>query len=254
MSSESLSGGASVRAVDRALDVLLCIAHSDGGLGLSDISRQVGLHKSTVHRLLLSLERKGFVRRSPESDRYLIGWTVLELLGNVYHSNELSTALLPEMTQLRDVTGETVSLYIRSGRERIRIQSVESHESIRNVAGIGKTYPLYIGASGKVLLAFADDDVVEDVLSDPLIPPTIHRSDLLQQLARIRTEGHAISIQERDAGAAALAAPIFIREPDLIAALSVSGPVSRFTYEKMSEFIDTVKEAANRMSKLLAHY
>jgi IclR family KDG regulon transcriptional repressor len=201
----------SVRAVDRALDILLCFSRSDDGLNLSDIAREVHLHKSTVHRLLMSLLQKGFVRKHPQTDKYLLGWSILELISNIYQSDELSAVCLPEMTRLRDTTGETVSLYIRSGLERLRIQGVESNEPIRNVANIGKTYPLFIGASGKVLLAFSEPSVVEQVLQEPFVGPEFNRDELLKQLEEIRSDKYAISIQERDAGAAALAAPIFGR-------------------------------------------
>lgn len=242
----------SVRAVDRALDILLCFSRSESGLSLSEIAREVGLHKSTVHRLLTSMLNKGFVRKHPESDKYLLGWTVLELIHNVYQSDELSTVVLPVMTRLRDITSETVSLYIRSGIERIRIQAVESLEPVRNVASIGKTYPLYIGASGKVLLAYADALTLEKVLQDPTIPADFPKDDLLKQLENIRRDGYAISVQERDSGAAALAAPIFGRNR-FVAALSVSGPVARFTQDKMSEFIEIVQQSAGLVTKLLSH-
>src|SRR5579875_2372505 len=88
---------ATVRAVDRALDILLCFARSDGGLSLSEIARSVHLHKSTVHRLLASLQAKGFVRKHPQSDRYFLGWSVLELISGIYQSDELSSLVLPEM-------------------------------------------------------------------------------------------------------------------------------------------------------------
>ncbi|MCL6548066.1 MAG: IclR family transcriptional regulator [Alicyclobacillus sp.] len=252
MASPETATHATVRSVDRALDILLCFSRAEGGLTLSEIAREVGLHKSTVHRLLLSLQQKGFVRRQPDSDKYAVGWSVLELLSNLYRSDELATVVLPEMTQLRDLTGETVSLYVRSGIERIRIQSVESNEPVRNVAGIGKTYPLYIGASGKVLLAFGGSDLLQQVLTDPSTPP-LDADDLRRQLENIRRQGYAISIQERDAGAAALAVPIFIRNTDFVAALSVSGPATRFTPEKMLQYVDAVKQSAEVLTKLLSH-
>jgi DNA-binding IclR family transcriptional regulator len=248
--SESKEAG--VRAVDRALDILLCFSRSENGLSLSEIARQVGLHKSTVHRLLNSLLNKGFVRKHPQSDKYLLGWTVLQLIGNIYQSDELSTVALPIMTRLRDITGETISLYIRSGTERIRIQSVESNEPVRNVATVGKTYPLYIGASGKVLLAYAEADVVEQVLSDPNIPVGFSKDNLLRQLENIRRDGYAISVQERDAGAAAIAAPVFGRN-GFVAALSVSGPVTRFTKKKMFEHLEAVRHSASLITRLLSH-
>jgi IclR family transcriptional regulator, KDG regulon repressor len=250
--SNTESGQATVRAVDRALDILLCFSRSDDGLNLSEISREVHLHKSTVHRLLMSLQQKGFVRKHPQSEKYLLGWSVLELITNIYQSDELSAVVLPEMTRLRDTTGETVSLYIRSGLERIRIQAVESNEPVRNVANLGKTYPLFIGASGKVLLAFADFPLVLEVLEDSSVPDDFNRNELMKQLEDIRRDRYAISIQERDAGAAAISAPIFGRN-QFLAAVSVSGPVSRFTQDKMSEYIGTILEASSRITKLLSH-
>ena len=252
-SSVDLSAQTTVRAVDRALDILLCFAKAEGGLSLSDISREVGLHKSTVHRLLTSLQKKGFVRRHTDSDKYLLGWSVLELLSNLYQSNELASVVLPEMTHLRDATGETVSLYIRSGKERLRIQSVESNAPVRNVATIGKTYPLYIGASGKVLLAYASSEFVEEVLADSTLPPDFDRENLRSQLEQVRNDGYAVSIQERDDGASAIAAPIFGRNHEFVAALSVSGPVTRFSRDIISGYVETVKTSANLISKLLSH-
>ncbi|WP_245630124.1 IclR family transcriptional regulator [Alicyclobacillus acidiphilus] len=244
---------ATVRAVERALDILLYFAKSPRELSLSEIAREVNLHKSTAHRLLLSLQAKGFVRRQHGSDKYILGWSILELLGNVYLSDELTTLALSEMTKLRDLTGETISLYIRSGIERIRIQAVESTEPIRNVVAIGKTYPLYVGAGGKVLLAFADDAVVEEVLNREQLPSDFDRSELRAQLDKIRLDGYAVSIQERDAGAAAMAAPVFGRNHECVAALAVSGPVSRLTLEKMQQHVDALITSAEWLTKMLSH-
>ncbi len=243
---------ATVRAVDRALDILLCFSKADGGLTLSDIARQVNLHKSTVYRLLMSLQVKGFVRKASDSDRYLLGWSVLELLSSLHQSDQLSALALPEMTRLRDAIGETVSLYVRSALERVRIQSVESRQPVRNVGTIGRRYPLYIGASGKVLLAYADDSVRDAVISGD-VPGDFDRSELLAQLDAIRQDGYAVSIQERDVSAAALSVPVFGRDQQIAAALSVSGPVSRFTPQRMRESVELVRGAASFITKLLSH-
>jgi len=242
-----------VRAVDRALDILLSLSRAEEGLNLSDIAKQVQLHKSTVHRLLASLQLKGFVRKHANHDVYVLGWSVLELIGNLHHSDELTTVALPQMVELRDITGETVSLYIRSGIDRIRVQAVESNEPVRNVAHVGKTYPLFIGASGKVLLAFAEESLLNDVLRDIRIPPFFDRGELLQQLSTIRQDGFAMSIQERDVGTASIAAPVFGRMPDTFAALSVAGPIERFTECRMLAKIDLLQKAASVITKLLAH-
>src|SRR5690606_27275758 len=120
--------------------------------------------------------------------------------------------------------GETISLYIRRGNERIRIQAVQSQQAIRRVAPIGARMPLYVGASSKVLLAFAEGSVREAILSSPDWPQAIDRTSFLRGLEDIRAAGYATSVEEREPGAAAVSAPIFTGGDRLAAALGVSGP------------------------------
>lgn len=240
-----------VRAVERALDILLCFSGTEMELGLSDIAKKVDLHKSTVHRLLASLEAKGFIRRNPQTEKYRLGWSILELVSNVYQSDDLASIVVPEMTRLRDQVGETISLYIRVGKERIRTQAVESTQPIRRVANIGQRLPLYLGASGKVLLAWSEPQVIDDVMQDPEWPNDLLKSDFLAALEKTRQNGYAVSIEEREAGAAALAVPIFGRDQQIAAALSVSGPVDRFNPKGVKNFIPAAKNSAQIISKML---
>ncbi|EJY56154.1 transcriptional regulator, IclR family [Alicyclobacillus hesperidum URH17-3-68] len=242
-----------VRAVERALDILLCFTKSTHELSLSEIARDVGLHKSTAHRLLLSLQQKGFVRRHPGSDKYMLGWSALCLSANAPLFDSWTSVALPTMEELRDRTGETVSLYVRSGIERIRVQAVESREPIRNVATVGERYPLYIGASGKVLLAWSDVDLLDEILRRERLPSGFSVNELQLQLQQVRADGYAVSIQERDAGAAAMAAPVFGPDGDCIAALAVSGPVSRLTEAKMENLVSHLLGAAQTLSKAIAN-
>jgi IclR family KDG regulon transcriptional repressor len=249
MASEQEKG--TVRAVERALDILLCFAGTETELGLSDIAKRIGLHKSTVHRLLASLEAKGFIRRHPNTDKYRLGWSVLELVSNVYQSDDLSSIVLPEMTRLRDLLGETISLYVLSGKERIRIQAVESNQPVRRVANIGKRLPLYVGASGKVLLAYSKEPLEEFV--DASWPADLNLDEFRQALQQVRECGYAVSIEEREPGAAAVAAPILTRNGEIVATLSISGPVDRFTPEAVARFADEVRKSSAIVTKMLAH-
>lgn len=239
-----------VRAVERALDILLCFSGTDTELGLSDIAKRIGLHKSTVHRLLASLESKGFVRRHPTTEKYRLGWSVLELVSNINRSDDLSSVVRPEMTRLRDLLGETTSLYVRAGMERIRIQAVESTQPVRRVADIGKRLPLYVGASGKVLLAYAEEPLHE-FLSDPSLPADLNREEFAKAIQAVRDQGYAVSIEERELGAAAVAAPIFSRAGQIVAALSVSGPADRFTSDAVERFAQAVRKSAELLSKIV---
>ncbi len=239
-----------VRAVERALDVLLCFT-GKSEWGLTEIAAQIGLHKSTVHRLLATLEGRGFVVRDEATEKYRLGLRILELSSNLSHDGDLSVVLLPYMVNLRDALGETVSLYVRDRGERVRIQAVQSEQAIRRVAVVGARLPLSVGASSKVLMAFADPSVRQAVLADPAWPDTIDKIKYANQLEEIRIRGYATSFEEREPGAAAVAAPIFNRSGQLIAALAVSGPSNRLTPEAMSMHAPAIVEAAKRMGPLL---
>ncbi|GIP41081.1 IclR family transcriptional regulator [Paenibacillus sp. J31TS4] len=239
-----------VRAVERALDILLCFTDSSD-LSLTEIATRVGLHKSTVHRLLASLEGKGFLVRNAGTDRYRLGLRVWELAAGMSQTDDPAILLLPEMERLRDVLGETVSLYVRDGLERIRIQAVQSLQAIRRVAPVGARLPLYVGASSKVLVAFGDPAVTQELLASPDWPEGWDRAQLLQQLRETQLLGYATSVEEREAGAAAIAAPVFNRAGKLVAAVAVSGPANRLTPERMQEAAPDVLETAGRMGKML---
>ncbi|ALS24216.1 MULTISPECIES: IclR family transcriptional regulator [Paenibacillus] len=243
-------GKLTVRAVERALDILLCFTEAED-LSLTEIAGRVGLHKSTVHRLLASLEGKGFIIRNPGSERYRLGFRIWELSANLTHSDDPALILLPELERLRDQVGETVSLYVRDGMERVRVQAVQSNQAIRRVAPIGARLPLYVGASSKILVAFADPAEQQALLHDPAWPKTVSTAAYMEQLEEVRTLGYATSVEEREPGAAAVAAPIFGRAQRLVAALAVSGPSNRLTLEMMKEHAPILMEAARRMGKML---
>lgn len=243
-------GKLTVRAVERALDILLCFTQAED-LSLTEIAGRVDLHKSTVHRLLASLEGKGFVIRDPASERYRLGFSIWELSANLTHSDDPALILLPEMERLRDQLGETVSLYVRDGMERVRVQAVQSNQAIRRVAPIGARLPLYVGASSKVLVAFAEPGEQQALMRHPSWPPAAASESYLQQLSEVRTLGYATSVEEREPGAAAVSAPIFDRAQRLVAALAVSGPSNRLTVEKMKEQAPLLMESARRMGKML---
>lgn len=239
-----------VRAVERALDILLCFTDTKE-LGLTEIASRIALHKSTVFRLLATLEGKGFVVRNPETEKYHLGYRVWELSANLAHSDDLASRLLPEMERLRDLVEETISLYVRDGKERIRIQAVQSNQPVRRVAPIGARMPLYVGASSKILVAYASEALLEELLQDPAWPASIDRATFREQLAETRARGFATSLEEREIGAAALSAPVFNRNGKLVAAVAISGPVHRLTETQMLAYAAPIMEAAKRMGNMV---
>jgi len=237
-----------VRSVERALDLLLCFTQKPTW-AMTELAQQVGLHKSTVHRMLATLENKGFIERDHLTDRYQLGIKVWELSSNLGPANDQSTLWQKELERLRDQLGETVSIYVRAGVERVRIQSVQSLEPVRRIAPIGSRYPLYAGASSKILIAYAMPEEQEEIWQHPSWQFLIGNIDAYQQeLANVLEQGYAVSFEERESGVAAVAAPIFNQAGLITAALAVSGPSSRLTLERLTEIAPFVKSAAKRMS------
>lgn len=239
-----------VRAVERALDILLCFTQKRK-LGLTEISSQIGLHKSTVHRLLTTLEEKGFVTRDDATEKYSLGLKIWELSQHLSQEDDPAVLLKPQMEMLRDQLGETVSLYVRDGMERLRIGAVQSDQAIRRVAPVGARLPLYVGASSKVLVAYAEEAFQKKVLLSSDWPATLDRDEFVRQLSQIRKQGFATSYEERELGAASVSAPIFDRDGRIVAALSISGPVSRLTEQKLVELGESVVKVARQMGMMV---
>lgn len=240
----------SVRSVDRALDVLLIFTEHHE-LGLTDIAKNAGLHKSTVFRLLHTLEKKGFIIRDPSTERYRLGYRILELASSMQHGDDPFLLILPEMERLRDLLEETISLYVRDGLERVRVQAVQSRQIIRRVAPIGQRLPLFVGASSKILVAFSDPDICQALMQDASWPPTLDRNVWQKTIEEIRKTKVAMSFEEREEGVAAISVPVFRTSGELFAALTVSGPIQRLSKEKMEAMIPELFASAEKMKRLI---
>ncbi len=239
-----------VRAVERALDILLCFTEASE-LGLAQITKKVSLHKSTVFRLLQTLEQKGFIIKNSETEKYRLGYRILELSNHLSGINDPAILFLPEMQRLRNEVDETISLYVRDGLDRIRIQAIESEQPIRRVAPIGARMPLYVGAASKVLVTFENPIERSSIMDKLEAQQMIDRVSFEEMINEIRSNGFATSFEERELGAASIAVPIFNKSKKLIAAISISGPVNRLTHEKMNNNIKELLEVASQLSNLI---
>lgn len=239
--------GQTIRSVERALDVLLCFSGESTGLGVTQIAEKVGLYKSTVHRILAALESRGFVRQDGVTGRYHLGLKTLELASVYLTSGDLPTTAYPEMCALRDRARETVSLYVRDGLERVRVQRAEGPLTVRRVVGLGERLPLYLGASGKVLLAWAPPAERAETLSR-ILPPKFDRAGFEAAMKEALSLGWAVSLEEREKGVASVAAPILDRGGRCVAALTISGPVSRFLANSVRQLGEMVMEGAREIS------
>ena len=242
--------------VHRIAAVLELLAQSPAGSGVSELSRALRLPKSAVHRILSSMSQEGLVALDDETHLYRLGPAALRIgMGGLAHNNirHLAQARLRE---LRDATGETATLTLLAGRERIYAEQVESFHQVRQVVALGVPEPLCLGSNGKVILAYLERGLAAPVLrdADGLRRPDgreLTCDELLADLAEIRRNGYSISIEERVVGGTSVSAPIFNDAGQVIGCLGIAGVVSRQSRDALRALGPVVRHQAELLSRQL---
>ncbi len=252
-----LPAGGSARAAERTLDILLAFLREERVLGISELSRAVGLPKATVHRLVTVLVGRGFLVRDPVRALYRVGLMPFRL-GNLFLSqSHARQAALPVIHEFARLTGETVNLNVVIDRHRVCIEKTESTHDIRHAVELGRPMPLHAGASGKVLLAYLPEEEIRAVIGvgvDRLTDRTIvDPARLRRSLAEIRRRGYAMTSDERVEGASAVSAPVRDGTGRVVAGLTISGPTYRFTPKRVRRFTALVLDGTRRISTVLGY-
>lgn len=244
--------------IERALSVLDLLASTEkDDLGVSEVARELRLSKTVVHRVLVTLVAKDYLQVDAVSRRYRLGPMALVLGAAYLERLDLRGLVLPRLQDLSDRTSETATFSLRNGWSRMYVDQVTPVREIKMSVAIGKAFPLHAGSSSKSFLSFLDDAEREEYLTrhelTPLTPTTIIDPDVLRrELDAIRSRGYAVSIEERQAGAGSIAAPVLDRDGRPIAAISVCGPVDRFRAQ-LDVIAPLVVEACADISRLLGH-
>lgn len=246
----------SVKTIDRLVRIVDSFSASRSSWTLTDLSHHLGLPKSTLHRFLCSLAAHGIMRQDEETKRWRLGYRLF-VWG---HLAEQSTALhdiaKPVMRELVAETGETALLTVYQAHEVVCVEKVESSHSVRLALDVGVRRPPHAGASSKVLMAYLPEDEVACIVRDQGLPElcvnTITDEDELEaELTRIRSKGYAQSVEETDLGAWGVATPIRDWDGEVIAAIGLAGPSSRFGEELARRYVACCEEAARRISSAL---
>ena len=244
--------GESIRAVERALDVLMCFTSQNPELTMTEISEKVGIHKSTVHRLLATLEGKRFVERDAVTGVYRPGIRFLQLASLTLEHNDLRRLAAPFLHTLCEQFRENINLSVLDETEVIYLEVIESPQRVKLAATPGQRLPAFCTASGKAILAFLPEEKVRDILSHGMpryTQNTITSVEAFLNATHLtREQGYAISEQEFEDGINAIAAPIH-NHP--IASVSIAGPAYRLTRERMieigPELLATVRKIAQEV-------
>jgi len=245
-----------VQVVDRIFQILDVLGEVKGEMGATELAVRLNLHKSTIHRLLVSLERHHFVEKNQATAKYRLGWHLFELGMIAVSRLDLLSLSRPHLELLVKKTCETAHLGIMSSGELISILSVEADRSLRLPATVGRRSPLYCTSQGKAILAFSPESVsagiVRSMQFKAFTRNTITKQTRLrEELELIRKRGYSIDNEELEEDLRCIGAPVFNHDGEVIAALSIAGPTYRVGGGHLPKLIEAVITAARQLSTAL---
>ncbi|MDN5367692.1 MAG: hypothetical protein PWP05_407 [Thermovirga sp.] len=235
-----------VEKITRVMEVL---CRDRATYSLRELERLTGVPKSTLHRILTSLERQEWVYKDPASGSFRPGIRFFLLNNRAFFYQELIEKAQKQMEHLVRQTNKTCLMSVLEGSVGLCIHSVEPPHPVKYVAHKGMAIPLHAGASGKVLLAFCNEHIRNRILAE-VIPPEVDKQKLLAQLEEIRRKGYASSREEWIPHAGDISAPIFDRRGNFVAQIGVAGLASSFEGQE-EEIAEMVKEAARNIGSSL---
>jgi DNA-binding IclR family transcriptional regulator len=243
-----------VRAVNRALDLLIELSEWRRPAGLSELAARVGLHPSTAFRLLESLQSRGFVHQMVDDRTYRLGNRNLELGAAFRRSYSVWSQAENHALQLAEAIGETVSIGVLDRGEVLYIAVARGQRDYGMAMDAGTRHPAYCTSLGKAILAEMPEQAVREIIHDhppvPLTPTTlVDVSDLLKDLAATRRRGFSIDNEERVPGIFCVGAPVRDLSGTLVGALSISGPAQRMHQKGIESLASTVISAAKALGQ-----
>lgn len=230
-----------VRAVERALQILNCFAGGKESFTLMEIARAIDLSPSTTLRIIGTLEKDNYIYRSPDSMRYYLGFKLAQISHVGFANLDVCKIAHPHLEHLAEMFGESTGLYLRKGERRICVDRVEGTRSLRSVVQVGNSAPLVRGASGRLLLSSLPIPVIQTLLEkDPFTT--------LENILKVRTAGYAVSHGEREAGVVSIAAPVYDSTNTMIAAVFSTGPEPRLDDGFVQRMVPEIVAAAKKIS------
>jgi IclR family KDG regulon transcriptional repressor len=250
------SGRYAIAVLGKALDLLDALDGA-GAATLTELSSRTAIHKATALRILANLEERGYVERDGHG-RYSLGLRMLQLGARISAGLDLRTVARPVLQALHEEFGETINLAVPADGGLVYIDILQSAHGLRMTASVGLRDDYHSSALGKAMIAqWPAAEVARILPPDPLPHKTartlLAREDLEAELALTRERGYAIDDEENEAGARCVAAPLFDHRGQCIGAISLAGPASRLTIERIGPLAERVREAAAAISSRLGY-
>lgn len=247
-----------IQSLKRAVSILKTFTIDDAEIGVGDLSRRLQLPKSTVFRLLSTMESEGLIRQNPDTRKYRLGLELLSLAGNIRVHSELQNLARPYLRRLSNTLNETVNLSILDRNFTVNIeQFVSAERLVMRVGWVGRQMPIHAVSAGKVIVAYLPDEEQADYLEgehEALTQNTKTDKEVLrEELSSIREHGYAIAFEELEDGLHAISAPIWNHVGSAIASVSVSGPAYRLTKQRLDEITPQVVKTALQVSQAMGY-
>lgn len=246
----------SVVALRRGLSILDVFSKPSLELGVNELARMMGLHKSTVSRLCLTLEAAGFLKRDESTQRFSLGPRVYQLAGTPAQAMDLRATARPVLDELVASCRETASLTVVQGYDIVTIDVVDGLDAVRMNSQVGSRVKLHASAGAKALLAWMPESQLDEMLARNdfrrFTANTLADADELKRnLAEVRERGYSEDLEEIEIGLRCVAAPVRDHEGKVLAGVSLSGPRHRMTPEVMALLGRLVVQSADAISARL---
>lgn len=247
-----------VKSVSRALDIIHLVGLKKGGLGVTEIAKQIDINKSSVYRILSTLAQYGYIEQDQATGRYKLGYKFLEVSSRLLDSIDIRAEARPFLQELENETNEVIHLVVYDQGEVVYIEKLEGNETLRMHSKVGKRAPMHCTSVGKAILAHQPSGIVHEILDRKGLP--VHtdktitdKGHLLEELAEVKQKGYALDLEENENGITCIAAPIFDHLGKVVAAVSISGPTIRMDLGRLQLLEKRIVQTGLQISARLGY-
>jgi len=249
-----------VQTLEKALEIieLLSKENSADGLGITELSRRLGIGKSNIHRILDTLMAFGYVEKTISLNKYRLTWKMFQLGNAIPRQRKLSQLNIKMLRSLCEKYQETINLGVREGSDVIIVSKVDPETALKVNFNVGEREPFYATALGKVLCSELDREQIENLYKNAEIKTYTAKTitdltQLIYELDRTRKQGFAIDDEELSIGLCCIAMPVRNYNGDIVAAVSVSGPSFSLNFNKIMDVKDDLAQVCHDMSRYLGY-
>jgi DNA-binding IclR family transcriptional regulator len=247
--------GKTIGAVRHAIELLRCVSEAESPLGVSEIARRIGVHKSTVSRLVATLEAEHLVARDQATERITLGLGLAALASPVLVGLGLKDVVRPYLRDLARLSGETASFSVWDGNQAVSLEQAQGGSAVRTFSAPGRRDFGHSSAAGKMLLAHAGEEVIEAYCAKPLTRFTertiAEPPHLRAELEAARARGYAINTGETEIDVGAVSAAARDGNGKVVGTVTLTVPVYRFGTARRTELGEMVLAAATKLGRIL---